>query len=127
MSVIEQIIDPIDQMVGLKLRALRHERGMSQQALAEKLDLSFQQIQKYERGTNRVSASTLWHAAKALKVPVASFFEDTPEIMTKTLDAGALTWAGTQQGSAWMQAGRHLPKSVFLAVLEMVRAVGRVQ
>ena len=58
--------DPIDVAVGLKLRSLRKSVGMSQEVLGRHLNITFQQIQKYERGTNRISASMLVKAARAL-------------------------------------------------------------
>ena len=71
--------DQIDLVVGAHLRLIRKARGMSQEQLAEKLGISFQQIQKYERGANRISASRLKHAADALRVSVAEFFgQDIP-------------------------------------------------
>lgn len=71
------LTDPIDLFVGERLRAVRLSRGLSQSGLGAAMRLSFQQIQKYERGTNRVSASMLMRAAKALGVPVADFFPDS--------------------------------------------------
>jgi len=58
--------DPLDVATGARIRLRRRMQGMSQQALAERLDVSFQQVQKYERGANRVSASTLVRIAEAL-------------------------------------------------------------
>jgi transcriptional regulator with XRE-family HTH domain len=66
--------DPIDVAVGMRIRVLRKMRGLSQQALAEAAGVTFQQIQKYERGTNRVSASMLARIAIQLKCPVAELF-----------------------------------------------------
>jgi transcriptional regulator with XRE-family HTH domain len=66
---------PVDDHVGAKLRELRKSVGMSQSTLAGRLGLTFQQVQKYERGTNRVSASKLYETAAILGVPVADFFE----------------------------------------------------
>jgi transcriptional regulator with XRE-family HTH domain len=60
--------DPIDVEVGLRLRIIRKSRGMSQDALGKAIGLTFQQIQKYERGANRISASMLIKAARALEV-----------------------------------------------------------
>ena len=68
MTVFEDGPDPIDVAVGLRLRTLRKERGMSQDQLGRALGITFQQIQKYERGTNRISASMLVKSARALKV-----------------------------------------------------------
>ena len=65
----------VDVHVGGRIRLRRKLCGMSQEKLADALGLTFQQIQKYERGTNRVSASKLYEAATALGTPVAYFFE----------------------------------------------------
>ena len=67
--------DPVDVHVGSRLRERRVSLGMSQTVLAERLGLTFQQVQKYERGANRLSASTLWRAAEAVDVPVSYFFD----------------------------------------------------
>jgi transcriptional regulator with XRE-family HTH domain len=67
--------DPIDVHVGRQLRYLRISRRMSQERLGSMVDLTFQQIQKYEKGTNRVSASVLYRLARALDIPVSTFFE----------------------------------------------------
>jgi transcriptional regulator with XRE-family HTH domain len=64
--------DPIDVAVGARIRARRLELGMSQTKLAKALGLTFQQVQKYERGDNRVSASTLVRTASALGVATAA-------------------------------------------------------
>lgn len=66
---------PMDMHVGERLRARRSLLGMTQEKLAEAVELTFQQIQKYERGTNRVSASRLWQFSRILRVPVSYFFE----------------------------------------------------
>jgi len=68
---------PIDQFVGGRVRQQRMFVGMSQEQLGEKLGLTFQQIQKYEKGANRVSASRLWEMSKIFDVPICSFFEGT--------------------------------------------------
>ncbi len=66
---------PVDVHVGQRVRQRRWMMGMTQQALAERVGIKFQQIQKYETGTNRISASRLWDIAAALEVPVSFFFE----------------------------------------------------
>ncbi len=65
----------IDRHVGLRLRSLRELKGLTQKGLAKKLGLSFQQVQKYETGANRLSASKLWVASRVLKVEPSYFFE----------------------------------------------------
>lgn len=66
---------PVDRHVGLRIRMRRKEIGVSQERLAEALGITFQQVQKYERGANRVSASKLWEIAQALKTGVTYFYE----------------------------------------------------
>jgi transcriptional regulator with XRE-family HTH domain len=70
--------NPIDTHVGSRVRLRRMMLGMSQEKLGEHLGITFQQIQKYEKGTNRIGASRLQHIATVLQVPVAFFFEDAP-------------------------------------------------
>lgn len=65
----------IDQHVGARLRLRRSLLEMSQSELGEKLGVTFQQVQKYERGTNRIGASRLFHVARVMEVPVSYFFE----------------------------------------------------
>jgi len=67
--------NPVDLHVGARIRMRRKILGVSQERLAEDLGLTFQQIQKYERGANRVSASKLYEIAKSLQSSVAYFFE----------------------------------------------------
>ncbi|WP_296815118.1 helix-turn-helix transcriptional regulator [Brevundimonas sp.] len=66
---------PTDAHVGMRVRMRRKLMGVSQERLAEALDLTFQQVQKYEKGTNRISASKLFEAAKFLDVEIGYFFE----------------------------------------------------
>ncbi len=75
---------PIDVHVGSRVRSRRTLLGLNQTQLGEKLGLSFQQIQKYERGSNRISASRLYQMSRILDVPVSFFFDG--------LDEGASAW-----------------------------------
>ena len=68
----------IDVHVGSRIRMRRQLISMSQEKLGELLGITFQQVQKYEKGSNRISASRLFYAAKILGVPVQAFFEDLP-------------------------------------------------
>ncbi len=70
--------DPVDIHVGARLRLRRNLLGMSQEQLGKASRLTFQQIQKYERGTNRMSASRLFQLAHLLNVTVSYFFEELP-------------------------------------------------
>lgn len=67
--------NPVDVYVGGRIRMRRRTLGVSQERLADDLRLTFQQVQKYERGANRVSASKLYEIARSLSIPVAYFFE----------------------------------------------------
>ncbi|MCR9122217.1 MAG: helix-turn-helix domain-containing protein [Phyllobacteriaceae bacterium] len=71
--------NPIDIHVGSRIRLRRTMLGMSQEKLGESLGITFQQVQKYEKGTNRVGASRLQNIASILNVPVSFFFEDAPD------------------------------------------------
>lgn len=78
---------PVDVHVGKRIRQRRWLIGMTQQQLAEQVGIKFQQIQKYETGANRVSASRLWDIARTLDVQVAFFFEGLEG--TEAVEAGA--------------------------------------
>ena len=72
--------NPIDKHVGSRVRMRRMMPGMSQTNLADAFGLTFQQVQKYEKGTNRISASRLQQTAHVLQVPVEFFFEGAPSV-----------------------------------------------
>src|SRR6266576_5976350 len=71
--------NPIDKHVGSRVRMRRMILGMSQTNLGDALDLTFQQVQKYEKGTNRIGASRLQHISQILQVPVEFFFQGGPQ------------------------------------------------
>lgn len=83
---------PVDIHVGKRVRHRRWMVGMTQQQLAERVGIKFQQIQKYETGMNRVSASRLWDVAHALDVPISFFFEglrdDIPQVSKMEINEG---------------------------------------
>jgi transcriptional regulator with XRE-family HTH domain len=66
--------DPLDIEVGQRVRTFRLQKGLSQQKLGDRLGLTFQQVQKYEKGTNRIGAGRLQRIADILGIPVADFF-----------------------------------------------------
>jgi len=74
----EKMPNPVDKHVGSRVRMRRMMLGMSQEKLGRALGLTFQQVQKYEKGTNRIGASRLQQISKILQVPVAFFFEGAP-------------------------------------------------
>jgi transcriptional regulator with XRE-family HTH domain len=72
--------NPIDRHVGLRIRMRRKELGISQERLAESIGLTFQQVQKYERAANRVSASKLWEMSRALSTSISYFYEGLGDV-----------------------------------------------
>ena len=70
--------NPVDTHVGSRVRLRRMLLGMSQEKLGDAMNLTFQQVQKYEKGVNRIGASRLFHISKILDVPVQFFFEEAP-------------------------------------------------
>lgn len=89
---------PVDVHVGKRVRHRRWMVGMTQQQLGEAVGIKFQQIQKYETGMNRVSASRLWDIAKAMDVDVRFFFEGIEEGVTDSAPEEAKTEVPKMQG-----------------------------
>ena len=88
----------IDVMVGKRVRLRRLQLSFSQTDLATKLGLTFQQVQKYEKGTNRISCSRLYEIAATLKVPITFFFSDENEVGTDMKVADNLDPAHIRDG-----------------------------
>jgi len=82
---------PVDVYVGKRIRHRRWMNGTTQQQLAEAVGIKFQQIQKYETGMNRVSASRLWDISNVLDVPVSYFFEGVDDSQQEGNVAGGAT------------------------------------
>jgi transcriptional regulator with XRE-family HTH domain len=80
--------DPVDVQVGARIRLRRNMLGMSQEKLGEAIGLTFQQIQKYERGSNRVGASRLLELSRVLDVPVPFFFDDVDPVRAPAIPGG---------------------------------------
>jgi transcriptional regulator with XRE-family HTH domain len=91
-----------DRRIGRRIRLRRLSRGLSQEALASMLGLTFQQVQKYERGTNRISAGRLDEIARVLRVPVAVFYDG--EDAGEQADSPALALMATSQGMRLFRA-----------------------
>jgi transcriptional regulator with XRE-family HTH domain len=104
----KKLPNPIDKHVGSRVRMRRMMLGMSQSTLADGLDLAFQQVQKYEKGTNRISASRLQHISQILQLPVTFFFEGTPGQSKAKDDASSLAYVtdflATRNGLALTKA-----------------------
>jgi transcriptional regulator with XRE-family HTH domain len=86
--------NPIDKHVGSRVRMRRMMLGMSQEKLGDGLALTFQQVQKYEKGTNRIGAGRLQHISQILQVPVAFFFEGAPHL-GMVVDTMEVAWSTT--------------------------------
>ena len=102
---------PVDQHVGRRIRMRRTMIGLSQEKLGAALGLTFQQVQKYEKGSNRVSASRLYNVAKVLGVPVQYFFdelqgEQQPAAMGFAESEGADAISGALQSPEGVQLAR---------------------
>ncbi len=87
--------NPVDLHVGARVRMRRRILGVSQEKLAEQLGLTFQQVQKYERGANRVSASKLYEIARALSTSVSYFFEGLADTASPPVEG--VSESGTEQ------------------------------
>ena len=109
--------NPIDVHVGSRVRLRRMMLGMSQEKLGAALGLTFQQVQKYERGTNRIGSSRLYQLSRILDVPVSFFFDDMPgEVAQKH--------AGMSEDQQTSFDQEDLSKR---ETLELVRAYYRIQ
>jgi transcriptional regulator with XRE-family HTH domain len=95
--------DPVDVSVGRQIRIARQQRDMSQSALADSIGVTFQQVQKYEKGTNRVAASRLVQIAKVLRIDLGVLFEgiEMPDAGNDNIPAQELF---TKQGLALLKA-----------------------
>jgi transcriptional regulator with XRE-family HTH domain len=98
---VKKVPNPIDKHVGSRVRMRRVLLGMSQEKLGEALSLTFQQVQKYEKGTNRIGASRLQQISKSLNVPPAYFFEGAPSFDAAIPDSFTHS-AAAEAGSAYV-------------------------
>ena len=112
---------PIDVHVGSRVRLRRTLLGMSQEKLGEALGLTFQQVQKYERGVNRIGASRLFDLARVLDVPIGFFFDDMPDAL-----GGSGATARRSLGLADSQDGFEDDTLHRRETLELVRAYYRI-
>ena len=122
-----QSVGPIDILVGTRIKQARHATKVSQTELPQALGVSFQQVQKYEKGSNRVSAGALQIIAERLKVPV-------PWLMglkangrsTEGADSEIDRVLGTRDGYAIMQTLARMDKKTVAAVREIVEQIGKL-
>lgn len=109
--------NPIDIHVGARLRLRRTLLGLSQEKLGEAVGITFQQLQKYERGSNRISASRLYNLSQVLGVPVSYFFDDMPSPDNATPEALAALPSETDEFESMARR----------ETLELVRAYYRIE
>jgi transcriptional regulator with XRE-family HTH domain len=103
---------PVDAHIGQKIRARRNLLGLSQTELADAAGITFQQIQKYERGVNRVGAGRLQQFSEALGIPPSYFFEGAPTVGKKQpaqqdgelSETAIVSFLGTREGAALVRA-----------------------
>ena len=124
----------VDTYVGRRVRIRRRELGMSQAALAEQIGLTFQQVQKYERGTNRISASKLFEIAEAFQVPVGYFYDGLTSHDTRDIAAPGADWRGAldelladPSGAALIQGFLAIKRGpIRRRLLDLVTALGEI-
>ena len=127
--------NPVDIYVGSRLRLRRSLLGLSQEKLADALGLTFQQVQKYERGSNRVSASRLYELSKILEVPVSFFFEElgsTTSPANKVAEEQSESWSvNLLEKKETIDLVRNYYKITNLSarkkVMELIKALGAMQ
>ena len=114
---------PVDIHVGKRIRQQRWVTGMTQQQLADAVGIKFQQIQKYETGMNRVSASRLWDIAKAMSVPI-SFFFDGIEAEGKELSATSAPTMESKEAMHLVRAFYAIPEHQRRRLVDLARVLG---
>ena len=119
---------PVDTWVGARIAGRRQALGLSQTALAERVGVSFQQIQKYETGANRVSASRLWDIADALDVPVSFFFEGIEEnpVQANGNDAVPADLLGDKEALDLVRSYYAIPENQRRRLFELARVLSDV-
>jgi transcriptional regulator with XRE-family HTH domain len=113
---------PIDVHVGSRVRLRRTLLGMSQERLGEALGLTFQQVQKYERGVNRIGASRLFDLSRVLDVPISFFFDDMPGAVGGSQGFARRASGFAEDGQPFEDDTLHRRET-----LELVRAYYRIQ
>src|SRR5215813_4430145 len=123
----------VDKHVGSKIRVRRQALGISQRKLAHALGVSFQQIQRYENGTDRIGAGRLQQLSQALRAPPAFFFQGAPNVLggrsreTTTEPPARLTrFLGTREGTALTRAFRRLDVKLRWRIVDLVQSLSEV-
>ena len=122
------MVHPVDVHVGKRIRHRRWLAGMTQKQLAKNVGIKFQQIQKYETGANRVSASRLWDISETLEVPVCFFFkgierEQTEETTKKALPSDLM---GDKEALDLIRSYYSIPKNQRRRLFDLTRELSNV-
>ena len=118
---------PVDAHVGVRMRQRRTLLGMSQTKLGEAVGLTFQQVQKYERGSNRVGSSRLYEFSKALDVPVSYFFDEMPGNALSGRPMAAKVKRGSGFGEAGTPFATEKDPLIKRETLQLVRAYYKIR
>lgn len=126
----KKVVRPVDGHVGARVRQRRLEVRMSQEKLADAIGLTFQQVQKYEKGTNRIGSSRLMQIANALGVPPTYFFEGAPtavRVSAKQQDSMdyVAAFIGSKDGGALMRSFLKLPKDIQRSIVNLVDNIAK--
>jgi transcriptional regulator with XRE-family HTH domain len=117
---------PVDVLIGRRLRQRRSLLGMSQTVLGAAMGVSFQQVQKYERGANRIGATQLFEVSRVLDIPISFFFENAGALSFKSGDGGAeLPMADRETLHLVRDFLRIRDHRVRLSIARMVKAIAR--
>ncbi|MCR6632947.1 MAG: helix-turn-helix domain-containing protein [Magnetospirillum sp.] len=117
-------VDPIDAHLGARIRLRRTLMALSQTELGRALGVTFQQVQKYERGTNRLSAAMLYRLTRVLDVPLGFFFDDLPDDIPLPAAAGSPSWRETLD---MLRAYATIPEDRRRSVCSLIRALAGKQ
>ena len=119
---------PVDLHVGKRIRQRRWLVGMTQQQLAEQVGIKFQQVQKYETGANRVSASRLWDISEAMDVPVNFFFEGIENEVTaaRSKDSVPADLMGDKEALDLVRSYYSIPENQRRRLFDLARVLSDV-
>lgn len=119
---------PVDVHVGKRIRHRRWLVGMTQQQLAQHVGIKFQQIQKYETGANRVSASRLWDISETLEVPISFFFEglEREQAQQSATDSVPPDLMGDKEALELIRSYYSIPENQRLRLFDLARVLSNV-
>jgi transcriptional regulator with XRE-family HTH domain len=121
--MVKKCPNPIDKYVGSKVRARRQTLGISQRKLGDALGVSFQQIQNYENGTNRIVAGRLQQLSLVLQAPPAFFFQNAPSESVARSSVHLMKFLGRSDGTALASAFMRLDVKLRWRIVHLVQAL----